>query len=192
MLPPPGPHRQRGAVLTEVAITLPLFFMLIFGLIEFGMLYRDHLTLANTTRDAARTGTVMGDDLTADYEILRRIKTSSSAMPRQQITKIVVFKASTVSDAVPADCVNVGPQPGLCNVYDSSHLDPSLTPAAFNCGAGKPARYWCPTTREVRQSSPPDILGVYVEVERPFLTGLFGSSQRMRDTFLLRIEPTDL
>lgn len=40
---------ERGAVVVESALALPLFLLLIFGTMEFGLAFRSYLTLANAT-----------------------------------------------------------------------------------------------------------------------------------------------
>ena len=45
---------QRGAALIEAAIIMPVLLMIVFGVFEYGLLFRDELTLAQSTRDGAR------------------------------------------------------------------------------------------------------------------------------------------
>jgi Flp pilus assembly protein TadG len=49
---------ERGAALVEFAIVLTLFFLLIFGMIEFGNDYNNYIAVRNGTREAARMGVV--------------------------------------------------------------------------------------------------------------------------------------
>lgn len=49
---------ERGAALVELAIILPLFVVLVFGLIEFGITYNSYIALRQGTREAARQGVV--------------------------------------------------------------------------------------------------------------------------------------
>jgi hypothetical protein len=43
-----------GAVLVEAAIALPLLFTLLFGIIDFGWVYNDYLSVRQATREGAR------------------------------------------------------------------------------------------------------------------------------------------
>ena len=45
---------QRGAVLVEMAIVLPLFAILLLGVFEFGSIAHDHQALQNAAREGAR------------------------------------------------------------------------------------------------------------------------------------------
>ena len=61
-------NKQRGQVIVEFALILPLFLLMIFGLIYSGMLFHDYSTLSNIARSAAReaaiTATVTENDST--------------------------------------------------------------------------------------------------------------------------------
>ena len=52
-------RRQKGQVIVEFAIVLPLFLFMIFGLIYSGMLFHDYSTLSNVARSAAREAAIM-------------------------------------------------------------------------------------------------------------------------------------
>lgn len=49
---------ERGAALVEMAIILPIFVVLIFGLLEFGITYNSYISLRQGTREATRQGVV--------------------------------------------------------------------------------------------------------------------------------------
>ena len=49
---------ERGAALVEMAIILPIFVVLVFGLLEFGITYNSYISLRQGTREAARQGAV--------------------------------------------------------------------------------------------------------------------------------------
>lgn len=73
---------ERGAALVEFAIVVPVLFLLIFGIIDFGVLYRDQLAtrsgLRSTTRAAVigrfgGSGTCTLESPTASNETLRQL-----------------------------------------------------------------------------------------------------------------------
>ncbi len=49
---------QRGAVIVEFAIVLPLLFLLIMGMIDFGNIYSNQISIRQGVREAARVGVV--------------------------------------------------------------------------------------------------------------------------------------
>ncbi len=61
-------RRQKGQAVVEFALVLPLFLMLVFGVMFTGLLYSDYLTLQNWARDSARTASISGED---SYSVIR-------------------------------------------------------------------------------------------------------------------------
>jgi Flp pilus assembly protein TadG len=52
---------QRGTSIVEFAFVAPLFFLLLFGIIEFSVILFDKATITNASREAARAGIVFKD-----------------------------------------------------------------------------------------------------------------------------------
>ena len=48
------PHRQRGAAALEFALVLPIFVLLIYGLVTFGSVFYTQITLSRAAADGAR------------------------------------------------------------------------------------------------------------------------------------------
>jgi|PlaIllAssembly_1097288.scaffolds.fasta_scaffold32411_1 Flp pilus assembly protein TadG len=51
-------RNENGTALVEFAITAPLLFLILFGIIEFGILLYDKAMLTNASREGARAGIV--------------------------------------------------------------------------------------------------------------------------------------
>ena len=51
--------RQKGQVIIEFALILPLFLILLFGIIYCGMLFYDYISLSNIARSAAREAAIV-------------------------------------------------------------------------------------------------------------------------------------
>ena len=63
-LPQPEPARH-GAAAVETALVLPLFFLVVFGIIEFGRAFMVAQLLTNAAREGARTAITAGSTNTA-------------------------------------------------------------------------------------------------------------------------------
>ena len=119
-----GPRRFRGdhgATIVEAVFVTPVFLLLVFGIMEFGMLYKDWMSVANVSHDGAREGSSAGVDAYADYNILFVIQRSLAALSKN-VDYVVVFKATGPNDPVPAVCKTSAAGggrgvPGSCNVY---------------------------------------------------------------------------
>lgn len=62
-------RKQKGQAVVEFALVLPFFFMLFWGIVYTGLLYKDYLTLSNFARESARTASIQGT--AACYHIMR-------------------------------------------------------------------------------------------------------------------------
>lgn len=184
---------ERGAALIESAIITPVLMMFIFGIFEFGLAFRDYLTVANATRDAVREASVAGNVGDTDYRMLRSIRRAAAALPDDGLDVIVIFKASGPTADVPPSCAAGSSQDDVCNVYTSATL--LLDETQFGCQEtptdpiNSPDRFWCPFDREVSAGTGLDYVGIYIRSTHQYITGLFGESITFEDQMILKVEP---
>lgn len=57
-----GSRHERGQAVLELALILPILLLLLFGIIEFGIIFHDNLVLNQAAREGARLGVVGGTD----------------------------------------------------------------------------------------------------------------------------------
>jgi Flp pilus assembly protein TadG len=205
--PRPGPGRRQrlrgdeGAALIEAAFVTPVFFLLIFGVLEFGSAFRTYLTLSNVTTTASRAAAVAGNDVDGDAQILTSIKKESAAISVSSIQRVVVYHASGPTDPVPSGCAGgtatsgtgSPSYTGACNVYTSADI--STPTNAATCSITSPARFWCPSVRKVAATGtngPPDYVGIYVSAQHSYITGLFGKTLSLKSTTVAKLEPNSL
>ena len=55
-------RNEKGAATVEFAVILPLLLMVVFGIIEFGLLIYNKAMITNASREAARAGVVFSTD----------------------------------------------------------------------------------------------------------------------------------
>ena len=74
-------HQQRGTVLIEMAVVLPLLTLLLIGIVNMGLVIREHQVLQNAAREGARYSALQANrideagDATAQALVLTKIKT---------------------------------------------------------------------------------------------------------------------
>lgn len=66
--------KERGSVLVEFAIVLPLLLIILFGIIEFGLLMYNKQVLTNAAREGARYGVVVKANNYLDSDVIGRVK----------------------------------------------------------------------------------------------------------------------
>jgi hypothetical protein len=176
--------------MVEAAITMPVFLLLVFGAIEFSLLFRDNLTVANAARDGARVASAAGDDGDADYRILQTLKLSSAAITPANIERIVVYRASGPGVQPSAVCRTGTPTAGDdCNVYTSS--DFTQVANSFGCRTNTvadPDWRYCPSERPVAMTTGGHV-GVWVRAKTPARTAFFGGDKYVSSAMVFRIEP---
>ncbi len=186
--------RDRGAVLVEAAIVTPILMLLVFGVFEMGLLFRDYLGATAAVADGARAASISADDPRADWHVLQSVKRSSSALPEDSLKRIVVFDAGT-------DPANpLAPQPGClsgsptvgskCNVYAPADWV-TYDAEKFECDQVGAEPIWCGKDRTSSDASP-SYIGVWMLVTHEYVTGFIGDSIDLTPMTVYRIEPTDL
>ena len=185
---------ERGAALIEAALVTPVFLLIVFFILEMGLLFRDSLTTDNASREGARAASTRGNEADADYFVLRTVEHGLEAMGLQRLQYVVVFKATGPNDTLPASCA-VASQADLCNRYTAADFFAELDDAAgndtgnFRCGTRDSS--WCATTRETSLSAGTDFIGIHVQTRHDFITGMFAGGNDLGETTILRLEPDE-
>ncbi len=200
-----------GAALIEGALVAGPFFLLVFGILEFGLLFKDHLSVAAVATSSARSASTLGSYVESDFRILEQIDKRAAGLNRRNIHTIVIWHATGPGDPVPAGCLDgtgqdgaapPGRSYGACNVYDYTDLA-GWDVSDFDCDpASGPADYnWCASDRKDFIIDDPDTawddagtdyVGVYVAADYSYITGLFGDTATLSSSSIIPIEPQSL
>jgi hypothetical protein len=106
----PGASRRRltgrsssaGQSLVEFALVVPIFLLLMMGILEYGFLYNNILTVQYAARQgvsaAAQAGAVDG----ADCSILKAVERALTApIDKTRVSSVLVYKSDTNGDPIP-------------------------------------------------------------------------------------------
>ena len=109
---PPNPdgeshHRQRGQALVEFSIILPVFFLLVAGMFDFGLGIYSDLTLVNAAREGARLGVIDPGNTTA---IEDRVRAMAGNLDDAKLNVTITCERPSGSTFV--SCSNPKWQPG--------------------------------------------------------------------------------
>ena len=205
---------QRGAVLVETALVFPLVVFFTLSIFEFGLYWRNDLSLSVASKEAARAAAGMGRSVTGDGDngdaaALAVIHEYYRSGAIASVQTVVIYKPTITSTSegydylIPSGCAptNAIPVPAggaNCTVYSgtelqlaSANFDPSLTLSKATGSGG-----WSVLTRCDKYStvlnSQPDLIGVLVRSNYrtatafPILNMLDGAQTV---NFVQRIEP---
>lgn len=181
---------ERGAAMVEMAIVTPLLIFLVFGIIEYGLLFQEKLTIASAASSAARTGATMGTRAEADFAILQALE----AGLYDQVDASVIIKA----DIFKADAIT-GAKTGAVNTYTyiatnvgckwSPCPDPALGPPTY----GIPSNWGDPAGRDTELDPTGgglDVLGVEISYHHSAVTSFIPGIERdLSERALVRLEP---
>ena len=202
-------HRERGQSLVEFAILLPLFMLMIVGMLEFGFVFNHNLTLEYATREGARTGAALSNGgsliqscgvAVADpdpyiIEAVQRVVTSpGSPVDVSAISQIKIFKANASTGNPVAGFINT-----WNNTGPNSYTTPDGTKLNFS-PAGAQAWPACSRLNSTPPPTGPDSIGVSLAYTYSFITplaavaGFFGtpgaSTLAMTDRTVMALNPT--
>jgi hypothetical protein len=177
--------RERGAVMVEMALILPLLLLLVIGSIEFGLLFHERLTIASAASSAARTGATMGERDEADFAILQALEAGLyNQVDTAVIIRVEIFKANPITGA------KLGPTDSYTYVGGSGckwNPCPDLA-------ADGPTGSWLPSTRDTvldPSGGGLDVLGVEITYHHTPVSGMIpGLDRDLTERALVRLEPS--
>ncbi|HLF61694.1 MAG TPA: TadE family protein [Acidimicrobiia bacterium] len=173
-------EKNRGATMVEAAMIFPLMILLTVSILELGMAFKDFLTVSFTARDAARVGSLAGNDPEADCDIIQSVVAAFGPTDLAGVD-ILIFKANEATG---------NPVVGQVNTWT---LRPSGDPTTCLPLDWSITENWPSTTRQVNvgPTTKLDILGVTIETTHQWITGLppWRGTINVDRTALQRIEP---
>jgi Flp pilus assembly protein TadG len=95
-------RREEGQTMVEFAIVLPVLCLLLFGIIQFGILFNNYLTLTDAVRAGARKAAVSGPlgAAGATAATTQAVKDSASDLDQSKLTPINVTSTWDHGDGV--------------------------------------------------------------------------------------------
>ena len=170
---------ERGATIVEFAVVFPLIIMLVMGIAEFSLAFKDWLTISHASREGARAGATAANDIAADIQVLNAIEQAVTGGDLQAINNVIVsdpdggasttytYTGDPTCAWVPCPDPHAGP-----NLYDPPYAPPN----------------YLPETRDVTAPSPGRIK-VSITLTHQWFTGLFASTSTWTSDTIMRLEP---
>ncbi|MCI0679095.1 MAG: pilus assembly protein [Actinobacteria bacterium] len=168
--------------LIEFAIMFTLLLMLSLGAYEYGMVFRDSLTVATASREAGRVAASTANFGDADCVILEAAAGALQSLDTGAIDRVHIYK----SDAGGAYAANST----LVNIYRPAGAD---TPDLICTGSSwleTIGGNWDPGDR-VNTEGAADWIGVKIDYSHQWQTGFlwWNGSMALADDAIFRIEP---
>src|SRR5688500_20081710 len=81
--------RQQGQTMTEFALVLPLLALLLFGVIQFGIIFHQYVTLTDAVRAGGRQGAVARDLPSPNAIVENRARNASVNLDQSKLSVAV-------------------------------------------------------------------------------------------------------
>ena len=174
--------------MVEMAMVLPLLVLLVFGIVEYGFLFKEKLTIASAANSAARTGATMGTREEADFRILRALEAGLyDQVDASVLISVDIFHADEITGAKSAFDVNTYLFTNVLPCRWNPCPDPSQPGGPIFGGP------WTPDVRDTEldpSGGGVDVLGVEVTYHHDAITGLIpGVDRDLSERALVRLEP---
>ena len=170
-------RKESGAVSVEAALVTPLLVLLVFGIIEFGMYYKDAIVISSMSRTGVRTISAEPRLASQFTDTVNAITTAVGSASAGSVKELWIYDAGT--NGFPkgqsgfTTCTN-------CLRYTWNGT--TFTPVA--------GYTWDPLLQNACPADPLHTsVGVYVKADHKFVTGLFPGTLSTSDHSVMRLEP---
>ena len=172
--------RDRGAVIVEAAVIMPVLVLLCFGVIEYGLAFKDSMVLADATRSGARVASALprtpGYELTTAGAVRASLLTAVDANGIEYLT---IYRADKASGR-PADGLG----------FEGCQTDCWRYRWVGNDWVRDGGSSWDATAQSACGSEAhTDYVGVYVRYTHGFVTSFFDTTMTLTDRTVMRLEP---
>jgi hypothetical protein len=166
-------HERRGQAMVEFGLVLPIFIILIIGLIEFALAFNANLNINFASREAALIAAESGNDDIADCRILQTIENSiDNPSHADQISQVRIYRAGINGNELAANVYVRGGGPMICQFWDGVQTQ-EIRVNYTQTGFGYPVATRCNQLLGCA-GQPLDTIGVAINYTHPWVTPLAG------------------
>ncbi len=169
---------ERGAVLVEAAFVLPVLIILMLGIFEFSLIFKDQQTIYSATRSGARIASAEARNTNYQTNTVDAVTTALAAIPQSNWRELWIYKAS--SSGMPPSG-NFTTCSGACVKYVWTAGAWVKQSGSDWAATGTNSQYAC--------SGNPDSLGVYLKIDHSMISGMFGNTKTLTDKTIIKLEP---
>ncbi len=176
-------REQRGAVLVETAIVLPVLFLVVLGIIEYSAAYHDSSITADAARAGGRIASAQALNPSYATNAAAAVASALQTLPAGEPQDMYVYKA------------NANGYPGAGSDFSTCSTNCvkyTWRPASKAFDTANPQGSGWPASTQNVCTEPFDELGIYVKIQHNFITNLFGATVTLDDHAVFRLEPTSL
>lgn len=170
---------DRGVAAVEAAIVTPVFILLVVGVVEFGLAFKDQLAVTSAVRAGARIASSEPRYTNFAADAAAQVAKEGGAVSMKNVTSLWVYKA----DPTTGHPIGAGGGFGSCSS--------SCVQFTWNSSTGsfvQTAGSW-PASSQDACVGEEDYVGVYLKLNHVGVTQLFFSSLGLQSYTVMRLEP---
>jgi len=118
---------ERGQGMVEFVLVLPIFLLLVFAIMDFGMGFHAWLTVTNSAREGARVGAVRA----SQADIVQRVQDTSDSLDQSNMTITVTNAQGDPGESVIVDVdyeyTLITPLDNLMGMISGGSVGPAIT-----------------------------------------------------------------
>ncbi len=122
-----GSQGEKGQSLVEFALVLPIFLLLVFAIIDFGVGFHAWLTVTNSAREGARLGAVRG----SASDIEQRVRDTADSLDQANLAVTVTNAQGSSGQSVVVDVdydyTLITPLDNILGMISGGSIGPTLT-----------------------------------------------------------------
>ncbi|HET8943212.1 MAG TPA: TadE/TadG family type IV pilus assembly protein [Dehalococcoidia bacterium] len=119
--------KERGQSMVEFVLVLPIFLLLVFSIVDFGMGFHAWLTVTNSAREGARLGAVRG----SNAEIVTRVHNTADTLDAADMTVTVTNAQGNPGESVVVDVdydyTLITPLDNILKMISGGTVGPTIT-----------------------------------------------------------------
>lgn len=119
--------KERGQSMVEFVLVLPIFLLLVFSIVDFGMGFHAWLTVTNSAREGARLGAVRG----SNAEIVTRVHNTADTLDAADMTVTVTNAQGNPGESVVVDVdydyTLITPLDNILKMLSGGSVGPTIT-----------------------------------------------------------------
>ncbi len=175
---------DRGAVAVEAALITPILILLVFGIIEFGLVFKDQLGLTSSVRAGARIASAEPRKATFAQDAADQVAREGGALRMASVKELWVYKAD------PAFLTTRGTPVGGSGTFTTCTVCVKFT---WNASQNKflpSSTTWTSLQQNACQGDVNrESVGVYLKFDHDAVTGLLFNSLMLDSHTVMSLEP---
>ncbi len=174
-----GP-RGRGAAAVETALVLPVILLIFFGILEFGMLFKDWFATISATRAGARLASAEPRNATFAQDAADQVQNAATALNLANVQALWVYKADA----------NGYPVGGGGAAFTGCTVCVKYTWDAGANAFTQVSNTWASTAQNACAGDPlHDTIGIYLQLKHDSFTRMVFNNFVLKEHAVLALEP---